>query len=67
MFYPSPLLPPQFLFLLANALRAGWDWMEDYCELILEHIGYEILLQRNPWDKDLLDGCVKRMLEIGRQ
>jgi len=41
--------------------------MEDYCELILEHIGYEILLQRNPWDKDLLDGCVKRMLEIGRQ
>ena len=38
--------------------------MESYRELILENIDYDILLERNPWDKDLLDGYVELMLEI---
>lgn len=36
--------------------RMGLDEMESYRELILENIDYDILLERNPWDKDLLDG-----------
>ena len=42
----------------------GLDEMESYRELILENIDYDILLERNPWDKDLLDGYVELMLEI---
>ena len=38
--------------------------MESYRELILENIDYEILLERNPYDKDLLDGYVELMLKI---
>ena len=38
--------------------------MERYHELILENIDYDILLERNPYDKDLLDGYVELMLEI---
>ena len=44
--------------------RMGLDEMESYRELILENIDYDILLERNPWDKDLLDGYVELMLEI---
>ena len=32
--------------------------------IILENIDYDILLERNPYDKDLLDGYVELMLEI---
>ena len=42
----------------------GLDEMESYRELILENIDYDILLERNPYDKDLLDGYVELMLEI---
>ena len=42
----------------------GLDEMESYRELILENIDYDILLERNPWDKDLLDGYVELMLEV---
>ena len=38
--------------------------MESYRELILENIDYDILLERNPWDKDLLDGYVELIFEI---
>ena len=38
--------------------------MERYRELILENIDYDILLERNPYDKDLPDGYVELMLEI---
>ncbi|NBJ74207.1 replication initiator A domain-containing protein, partial [Neglecta sp. X4] len=44
--------------------RMGLDEMESCRELILENIDYDILLERNPWDKDLLDGYVELMLEI---
>ncbi|MDE7312370.1 MAG: hypothetical protein K2N87_12245 [Eubacterium sp.] len=42
----------------------GLDEMEDYRELILENIGYDILLELYPYDKDLLDGYVELMLEV---
>ena len=42
----------------------GLDEMESYRELILENIEYDILLERNSWDKDLLDGYVELMLEV---
>lgn len=38
--------------------------MENYRELILENIDYDIFLERNPYDKDLLDGYVELMLEV---
>ena len=38
--------------------------MESYRELILENIDYDILLERNPCDKDVLDGYVELMLEV---
>ena len=42
----------------------GLDEMENYRELILENIDYDIFLERNPYDKDLLDGYVELMLEV---
>lgn len=44
--------------------RMGLDERNDYRELILENIEYDILLQRNPYDKELLDGYVELMLEV---
>lgn len=40
------------------------DEIEDYRELILENIDYDILLERYPYDKDVLDGYVELMLEV---
>lgn len=39
------------------------DEIESYRELIKENIDYEILLERYPYEKELLDGYVKLMLE----
>lgn len=44
--------------------RMGLDEMESYRELIMENIDYDILLERYPYDKDLLDGYVELMLEV---
>lgn len=44
--------------------RMGLDEIEDYRELILENIEYDILLERYPYDKDVLDGYVELMLEV---
>lgn len=46
------------------ARRMGLDEREAYRELILENIEYDILLQRYPYDKELLDGYVELMLEV---
>lgn len=42
----------------------GLDTMERYRELILENIDYDILAERYPYDKDMLDGYVELMLEV---
>lgn len=44
--------------------RMGLDEIEDYRELILENIDYDILVERYPYDKDVLDGYVELMLEV---
>ena len=37
--------------------------MRSYTEIVKENIEYDILLNRNPYDKDRLDGIVDLMLE----
>ena len=39
------------------------DEIESYRELIKENIDYDILLERYPYEKDLLDGYVELMVE----
>lgn len=41
----------------------GLDSMGIYEEIIKENIEYEILLERNPYSKDLIDGIVNLMVE----
>ena len=43
--------------------RMGLDEIESYRELIKENIDYDILLERYPYEKDLLDGYVELMVE----
>ena len=62
---PSPLeqeaaTPPERKRKEAEAQTA----FEIYREIIKENIDYDILLERNPYGKDLLDGYVELMLEI---
>jgi len=63
------ILPPTSLEVPSPAgkrasRRMGLDMMESYRELIMENIEYDIILQRYPYDKDLLDGYVELMVEV---
>ncbi len=58
-----------FLYFIQEEVIAMLDCGKDkatklFRELILENIEYDILLERNPYDKDLLDGYVELMLEV---
>lgn len=44
--------------------KDGYDVMGEYEKLIKKNIEYDLLVSRNPYDKDILDGMVDLMLEM---
>ena len=40
------------------------DEMDSYRELIQENISYDLLLQENPYDDELIDGYVELMVDV---
>lgn len=44
--------------------RMRMDEMDSYRELIQENISYDLLLQENPYDDELIDGYVELMVDV---
>ncbi len=44
--------------------NAGYDVMREYEQIIKDNIEFDLLLDRNPYDKDILMGIVELMLEM---
>ena len=44
--------------------NAGYDVMREYEQIIKDNIEFDLLLARNPYDKDILMGIVELMLEM---
>lgn len=50
--------------IVTNKRAIGLEEMETYSELIKENIAYDILLERYPYNRELLDGIYELMLEV---
>lgn len=48
----------------AQRQRMRMDEMDSYRELIKENISYDLLLQENPYDDELIDGYVELMVDV---
>ena len=48
----------------AQRQQMRMDEMDSYRELIKENISYDLLLQENPYDDELIDGYVELILKI---
>lgn len=49
---------------LIVSANSGYDVMREYEQIIKDNIEFDLLLARNPYDKDILMGIVELMLEM---
>ena len=59
-----PPSPPKAKSTRAQRQRMRMDEMDSYRELIQENISYDLLLQENPYDDELIDGYVELMVDV---
>ena len=62
--YLSPHPPPRDSPTREQRQRMRMDEMDLYRELIKENISYDLLLQENPYDDELIDGYVELMVDV---
>ena len=58
-----PPSPPKAKSTRTQRQRMRMDEMDSYRELIQENISYDLLLQENPYDDELIDGYVELMVD----